>query len=64
MIVEDEEGIVGYALSTLNIQNHNKRMVVSWIPEQKSKYPLNASVNDLPQIIQVMYNCFLLGILF
>lgn len=58
MVVENEDGIVGYALSVLNITNHNKKLSISWIPEMCSKYPLNESVNELPQNIQVFYYIF------
>ncbi|XP_043473456.1 protein O-GlcNAcase isoform X1 [Leptopilina heterotoma] len=52
MVVEDEEGIVGYALAAINITNFNKKLSLSWIPEMCSKYPLNESVNEMPQNIQ------------
>lgn len=52
MVVEDENGIVGYAVATLNIKSYNQKMAVSWIPELRIKYPLD-SVNELPQKVQV-----------
>lgn len=53
MIVEDENGIVGYALAALNVKSYNQRLAVSWIPELKMKYPLDNGMNNLPQDIQV-----------
>ncbi|KAI4497198.1 hypothetical protein M0802_007682 [Mischocyttarus mexicanus] len=52
MIVEDENGVVGYALAALNVKSYNQRMAVSWIPELKMKYPLDTGINNLPQDIQ------------
>lgn len=53
MVVEDENGIVGYAMAALNVKSHNQKMAVSWIPELRMKYPLDNSINELPQNVQV-----------
>ena len=53
MVVEDENGIVGYALAALNVNSYNQKMAVSWIPELRMKYPLDNSISELPQNIQV-----------
>lgn len=53
MVVEDENGVVGYAVATLNVKSYNQKMTVSWIPELRMKYPLDNSVNELPQNVQV-----------
>lgn len=56
MVVEDDEnGIVGYAIATLNIKSYNQKMAVSWIPELRIKYPMDSSVNELPGKVQVLY---------
>ncbi|XP_076624011.1 O-GlcNAcase isoform X1 [Colletes latitarsis] len=52
MVVEDETGIVGYALAALNIKTFNQKMAVSIIPELCMKYPLDDNINDLPQNVQ------------
>ncbi|XP_076162213.1 O-GlcNAcase isoform X2 [Ptiloglossa arizonensis] len=52
MVVEDESGIVGYALAALNIKTFNQKMIVSLIPELRIKYPLDDNINDLPQNVQ------------
>ncbi|KAF7993713.1 hypothetical protein HCN44_010308 [Aphidius gifuensis] len=52
MIVEDDEGIVGYVTAALNIKLFNQKMLISWIPELQSKYPLEDITNDLPASIQ------------
>ncbi|XP_034188044.1 O-GlcNAcase isoform X2 [Osmia lignaria lignaria] len=52
MIVEDESGVVGYALAALNVKSHYQKLAVSWIPELRMKYPLDDNINDLPQDIQ------------
>lgn len=52
MVVEDEDGIVGYAVATLNVKSYKQKMAVSWIPELRMKYPLDNSVNELPQNVQ------------
>ncbi|XP_015429236.1 PREDICTED: protein O-GlcNAcase [Dufourea novaeangliae] len=52
MVVEDESGIVGYALATLNVKTFNQKLSVSWLPELRMKYPLEDSINDMPQNIQ------------
>ncbi|XP_046600715.1 protein O-GlcNAcase isoform X1 [Neodiprion lecontei] len=49
MVVEDEDGIVGYALAALNLKAFNQKMAISWIPELQAKYPLDDSVKNLPQ---------------
>lgn len=53
MVVEDENCVVGYAIATLNIKTYNQKMAVSWIPELRMKYPLDNSINELPQDVQV-----------
>lgn len=53
MVVEDENSIVGYAVGTLNVKSHNQKMAVSWIPDLRMKYPLDNSVSELPQNVQV-----------
>lgn len=53
MVVEDENGIVGYAMAALNVKSHNQKMAVSWIPELRMKYPLDNSISELPQNVQV-----------
>ncbi|XP_026668994.1 protein O-GlcNAcase isoform X2 [Ceratina calcarata] len=52
MVVEDESGIVGYALAALNVKTYKQKLAVSWIPELRMKYPLDDNVNELPQIVQ------------
>ncbi|XP_053984265.1 protein O-GlcNAcase isoform X2 [Hylaeus volcanicus] len=52
MVVEDESGIVGYALAALDVKAFNTKMAVSVIPELRMKYPLNDNMNDLPQNVQ------------
>lgn len=59
MVVEDENGIVGYAMAALNVKSHNQKMAVSWIPELRMKYPLDNSINELPQNVQVSEYDFL-----
>lgn len=53
MVVEDNEGIVGYVTAALNVKSFHQKMLVSWIPELQSKYPLTDITNDLPASIQV-----------
>ncbi|KAK0083408.1 hypothetical protein PV325_008833 [Microctonus aethiopoides] len=52
MVVEDEDGIVGYAVVALNATTFNQKMAVSWIPELQAKYPLDDAINDLPSSVQ------------
>ncbi|XP_074095646.1 O-GlcNAcase isoform X1 [Cotesia typhae] len=52
MMVEDDSGLVGYALTALNIKTYYKKMAVAWIPELKAKYPLEDITNDLPESVQ------------
>ncbi|XP_017760323.1 PREDICTED: protein O-GlcNAcase isoform X2 [Eufriesea mexicana] len=52
MVVEDENGIVGYALAALNVKTYNQKLAVSWIPELRLKYPLEDNINELPQNVQ------------
>ncbi|XP_016917143.1 protein O-GlcNAcase isoform X2 [Apis cerana] len=52
MVVEDESGIVGYALAALNVKSYYQKLAVSWIPELRMKYPLDDNINDLSQNIQ------------
>nr|XP_033333106.1 protein O-GlcNAcase isoform X1 [Megalopta genalis] len=52
MVVEDESGIVGYALAALNVKTYNQKLAVSWIPELRLKYPLDDSINDMSQNVQ------------
>lgn len=53
MVIEDENGVVGYAVATLNVKSYNQKIAVSWIPELRMKYPLDNSISELPQNIQV-----------
>ncbi|XP_043268818.1 protein O-GlcNAcase isoform X2 [Venturia canescens] len=52
MVVEDEDGIVGYAVAALNIKSYNQKMAVSWIPELQLKYPLEEITNDVSPNVQ------------
>ncbi|KYM99102.1 PREDICTED: protein O-GlcNAcase [Cyphomyrmex costatus] len=52
MVVEDENGVAGYAVATLNVKSYNQKMAVSWIPELRMKYSLDNSINELPQNVQ------------
>ncbi|KYM88779.1 Bifunctional protein NCOAT [Atta colombica] len=52
MIVEDENGIAGYTVATLNVKSYNQKMAISWIPELRMKYPLDNSISELPQNVQ------------
>lgn len=52
MVVEDESGIVGYALAALNVKSYYQKLAVSWIPELRMKYPLDDNINDLSQNVQ------------
>lgn len=54
MVVEDEDGIVGYAVVALNATTFNQKIAVSWIPELQAKYPLEDAINDLPPSVQVI----------
>lgn len=57
MVVEDESGIVGYALAALNVKSYYQKLAISWIPELRMKYPLENNINELPQNVQVfIYN--------
>lgn len=38
-LLEDETGICGYAVSTPNVQEYQKKLVESWLPLMKKKYP-------------------------
>lgn len=60
MVVEDEDGIVGYAIVALNATSFNQKLALSWIPEMQMKYPLE-NISDLPASVQVIYliNLFL-----
>lgn len=53
MVVEDESGLVGYAMAALNVKSYNQKIAVSWIPELRMKYPLDNSISELPQNVQV-----------
>ncbi|XP_029047484.2 protein O-GlcNAcase isoform X3 [Osmia bicornis bicornis] len=52
MIVEDESGVVGYALAALNVKSHYQKLAASWIPELRMKYPLDDNISNLPHDIQ------------
>lgn len=69
MVVEDENGITGYAVATLNVKSYNQKMAVSLIPELRMKYPLDNSISELPQNVQVqnydfIYICILYLLLY
>ncbi|XP_003426978.1 protein O-GlcNAcase isoform X2 [Nasonia vitripennis] len=49
MVVEDETGIVGYGLTTLNVKTYNQKLAVSWISEMQLKYPLQSLTSDMSQ---------------
>jgi protein O-GlcNAcase/histone acetyltransferase len=53
MVVEDEDGIVGYAVAILNVKSYNQKLAISWIPELRMKYPLDSNIGELPQNVQV-----------
>ncbi|KAH0947106.1 hypothetical protein HN011_003576 [Eciton burchellii] len=52
MVVEDEDGIVGYAVAILNVKSYNQKLAISWIPELRMKYPLDSNIGELPQNVQ------------
>lgn len=56
MVVEEDGTIVGYALAALNVKTFNQKMAVSWIPELQAKYPLDDSINSLPQDAKVTFH--------
>lgn len=39
-MVEDETGIVGYALAVLDAKSYYSKLGVAWIPEMLKKYPI------------------------
>lgn len=39
-MVEDETGIVGYALAVLDARSYYSKLGVAWIPEMLKKYPI------------------------
>ncbi|XP_011495970.1 PREDICTED: protein O-GlcNAcase isoform X1 [Ceratosolen solmsi marchali] len=49
MVVEDETGIVGYALTALNIKTYNQKLAISWITEMQLKYPLKSLNSNMSQ---------------
>lgn len=61
MVVEDENDVVGYVLTALNIKIYNQKLAVSWIPEMQLKYPLQSLTNDLSQTEKVSYSNFQLN---
>jgi protein O-GlcNAcase/histone acetyltransferase len=38
-VVEDDVGLVGYALAALDAKQFHKKMELSWLPEMCQKYP-------------------------
>ena len=39
-LLEDEAGICGYAVSTPDVQEYQKKLVETWLPLMKKKYPI------------------------
>lgn len=39
-VIEDEDGICGYALAAVDAQQFFKKQEISWLPELLSKYPM------------------------
>jgi protein O-GlcNAcase/histone acetyltransferase len=56
MVVEDETGIVGYALTALNVKTYNQKLTISWIAEMQLKYPLQSLNSNMPQNEQESLN--------
>jgi protein O-GlcNAcase/histone acetyltransferase len=38
-VVEDDVGLVGYALAALDAKQFHKKMELAWLPEMCQKYP-------------------------
>ena len=64
MVVEDDDGIVGYVVAALNIKTYNRKMAVSWIPELQAKYPLEEVTNDVSSSVQVRISLIPLSVLY
>lgn len=62
MVVEDESGVVGYALTALNVKTYNQKLAVSWIPEMQLKYPLQSLTSDMSQEEQVIFSIYYLNV--
>lgn len=46
-VVEDDDGVIGYALAALNAKQFYQKVKTAWIPEMRTKYPENlADVNE------------------
>ena len=45
MVVEDESGVCGYALTTPDIKVYQERWSKEWVPQMKEKYPMPADVS-------------------
>lgn len=48
-VLEDEEGICGYALGTVDVQPFVKKCKLSWIPFMQEKYNKPDSEKDLSE---------------
>lgn len=62
-VVEDETGIVGYALAALNAKDFYAKLKISWIPEMQLKYPLKEGDDESEEksasmviFVTVVYN--------
>lgn len=38
-VVEDDDGVVGYALAALDAKQFHKKLELAWLPEMCRKYP-------------------------
>ncbi|XP_049956889.1 protein O-GlcNAcase [Schistocerca serialis cubense] len=55
-VVEDENGLVGYALAALDARQYHKKLELAWLPEMCAKYPrsnnLSGTLSPSEEVIE------------
>lgn len=55
MVVEDETGLVGYAVAALDARQFYSKVQVAWLPEMCLKYPVPQQTAEKPSVEEVKY---------
>lgn len=53
MVVEDDTGLVGYAVAALDARQFYSKVQVAWLPEMRLKYPLPQQTAEKPTAEEV-----------
>lgn len=59
MVVEDDTGVVGYAVAALDARQFYSKATLAWLPEMCSKYPALSTSSEKPSPEEVSLHILL-----